>query len=306
MNARRIKVGVVAPSSRLERSMADRVKVLAEAHFPGIELHFHPQCFFSAGHFAGTDAERAAAFVEIANDPSFDAVWFGIVMIVWLEIGFITPPVGLNLFVIQGLTPGATAARMAAIHDPSTDLVDHANTVNRCLTCGACEVRCPQGVRFTEFARGLRAELPHELAQLRREADRARSGEIRREYMRDIEDMRRDLAAIDAEAAHVVLVAEGNRLARRLPRLCRGPAAHLAAAAPLASPPCRGKEGGGGRGEAPLVQLILPRRLQRQRRSQIAKEKPPIQRPYRRRQQGLLGCSARRQTSSIHRTLDLG
>jgi C4-dicarboxylate transporter DctM subunit len=39
----------------------------------------------------------------------FDPVWFGIVMIVWLEIGLITPPVGLNLFVIQGLTPGASA-----------------------------------------------------------------------------------------------------------------------------------------------------------------------------------------------------
>jgi tripartite ATP-independent transporter DctM subunit len=42
----------------------------------------------------------------------FDPVWFGIIMIVWLEIGFITPPVGLNLFVIQGLTPGATARDM--------------------------------------------------------------------------------------------------------------------------------------------------------------------------------------------------
>ena len=39
----------------------------------------------------------------------FDPIWFGIIMIVWLEIGLITPPVGLNLFVIQGLTPGATA-----------------------------------------------------------------------------------------------------------------------------------------------------------------------------------------------------
>jgi TRAP-type C4-dicarboxylate transport system permease large subunit len=39
----------------------------------------------------------------------FDPVWFGIVMVVWLEIGLITPPVGLNLFVIQGLTPGASA-----------------------------------------------------------------------------------------------------------------------------------------------------------------------------------------------------
>jgi C4-dicarboxylate transporter, DctM subunit len=42
----------------------------------------------------------------------FDPIWFGIIMIVWLQIGFITPPVGLNLFVIQGLTPGATARDM--------------------------------------------------------------------------------------------------------------------------------------------------------------------------------------------------
>ena len=41
----------------------------------------------------------------------FDPVWFGIVMIVWLEIGFITPPVGLNLFVIQNLDARAAAAR---------------------------------------------------------------------------------------------------------------------------------------------------------------------------------------------------
>jgi C4-dicarboxylate transporter DctM subunit len=39
----------------------------------------------------------------------FDPVWFGIVMVVWLEIGLITPPVGLNLFVIQGLMPGSSA-----------------------------------------------------------------------------------------------------------------------------------------------------------------------------------------------------
>jgi muramoyltetrapeptide carboxypeptidase len=74
---RRIKVGIVAPSSRLEPAMADRVKALAAARFPTIELHFHPQCFLSAGHFAGSDADRTAALVEIANDASFDALWFG-------------------------------------------------------------------------------------------------------------------------------------------------------------------------------------------------------------------------------------
>jgi tripartite ATP-independent transporter DctM subunit len=33
----------------------------------------------------------------------FDPVWFGIVMVVLIEMGLITPPVGLNLFVVHGL-----------------------------------------------------------------------------------------------------------------------------------------------------------------------------------------------------------
>ncbi len=40
------------------------------------DLRFHPQCFLSDGHFAGSDAVRTAAFVEAANDPGVDAVWF--------------------------------------------------------------------------------------------------------------------------------------------------------------------------------------------------------------------------------------
>jgi C4-dicarboxylate transporter, DctM subunit len=39
----------------------------------------------------------------------FDPVWFGIIMVIWLEIGLITPPVGLNLFVIQNMMRGTTA-----------------------------------------------------------------------------------------------------------------------------------------------------------------------------------------------------
>jgi muramoyltetrapeptide carboxypeptidase len=74
---RRIKIGIVAPSSRLEHAMADRVTALAAARFPAVELHFHPQCFLSSGHFAGSDAERASALVEIANDAAFDVLWFG-------------------------------------------------------------------------------------------------------------------------------------------------------------------------------------------------------------------------------------
>jgi muramoyltetrapeptide carboxypeptidase len=74
---RTLKIGIVAPASRLEPAMAGRVTKLAAERHPSAELHFHPQCYLSSGHFAGVDAARAAAFVEIANDASFDALWFG-------------------------------------------------------------------------------------------------------------------------------------------------------------------------------------------------------------------------------------
>jgi len=74
---RRVRVGIVAPGSRLEQSTAERVSALAAERQPEVELAFHPQCQMSSGHFAGPDAARSAAFVEIANDPSLDAVWFG-------------------------------------------------------------------------------------------------------------------------------------------------------------------------------------------------------------------------------------
>jgi C4-dicarboxylate transporter, DctM subunit len=44
----------------------------------------------------------------------YDPVWFGIVMVIWLEMGFITPPVGLNLFVIQGVARGSRMRDIAA------------------------------------------------------------------------------------------------------------------------------------------------------------------------------------------------
>jgi len=35
----------------------------------------------------------------------FDAVWFGVVYVVMAEIAMITPPIGLNLFVLHGVVP---------------------------------------------------------------------------------------------------------------------------------------------------------------------------------------------------------
>jgi muramoyltetrapeptide carboxypeptidase len=71
------RIGVVAPASHIDESIVARVQAVAQAtSCDQVELVFHPQCFLSWGHFAGEDAARADAFVEIANDDSFDALWW--------------------------------------------------------------------------------------------------------------------------------------------------------------------------------------------------------------------------------------
>jgi tripartite ATP-independent transporter DctM subunit len=39
-------------------------------------------------------------------DLGFDPIWFGVIMVSVVEVGLITPPVGMNLFVILASTPG--------------------------------------------------------------------------------------------------------------------------------------------------------------------------------------------------------
>jgi muramoyltetrapeptide carboxypeptidase len=73
-----IRIGVVAPGTRIDAELAARLKAFAADSFldRAPEIVVHPQCFLSAGHFAGDDDARLKAVVEVANDPSFDAVWF--------------------------------------------------------------------------------------------------------------------------------------------------------------------------------------------------------------------------------------
>jgi muramoyltetrapeptide carboxypeptidase len=78
MNGDKCKIGVVAPASRMSEDVAASVPALAARLYPDLttEIVFHPQCFASHGHFAGDDETRAQAFLDVANDASYDAVWF--------------------------------------------------------------------------------------------------------------------------------------------------------------------------------------------------------------------------------------
>lgn len=41
----------------------------------------------------------------VIQELHFDPIWFGVLMVIVLEVGLITPPVGLNVFVIKGAAP---------------------------------------------------------------------------------------------------------------------------------------------------------------------------------------------------------
>ena len=38
----------------------------------------------------------------IIESLMFDPIWYGVLMVIVLEVGLITPPVGLNVFVLKG------------------------------------------------------------------------------------------------------------------------------------------------------------------------------------------------------------
>ncbi|MCB1866478.1 MAG: TRAP transporter large permease [Chromatiales bacterium] len=47
----------------------------------------------------------APTLVPIVIAAGFDPIWFGVILTLNMEIGLITPPVGLNLYVINGIVP---------------------------------------------------------------------------------------------------------------------------------------------------------------------------------------------------------
>ena len=69
---------MVAPASRIGEEVPAAMQALVGSLYPDgrVEVVFHPQCFGADGHFAGSDVARADAFVDVANDPAFDALWW--------------------------------------------------------------------------------------------------------------------------------------------------------------------------------------------------------------------------------------
>ncbi|HBU54888.1 TRAP transporter large permease [Sulfitobacter pontiacus] len=44
-------------------------------------------------------------FLPVVQSYGFDAIWFGILFIIMMEVGYMTPPFGFNLFYLKGVAP---------------------------------------------------------------------------------------------------------------------------------------------------------------------------------------------------------
>jgi tripartite ATP-independent transporter DctM subunit len=53
----------------------------------------------------------APIFFPLAKTLGFDLTWFGLIMLLALEVGYTTPPFGLLLFVMKGVAPPETTMR---------------------------------------------------------------------------------------------------------------------------------------------------------------------------------------------------
>jgi TRAP-type C4-dicarboxylate transport system permease large subunit len=52
--------------------------------------------------------------IPIMQTLGYDLIWFGVIMVIVLEMGLIDPPVGINVFIVKGLVPDVPMGQIFA------------------------------------------------------------------------------------------------------------------------------------------------------------------------------------------------
>ena len=52
--------------------------------------------------------------IPIMQALGYDPIWFGVIMVIVLEMGLIDPPVGINVFIVKGLVPDVPMSEIFA------------------------------------------------------------------------------------------------------------------------------------------------------------------------------------------------
>jgi C4-dicarboxylate transporter DctM subunit len=87
----------------------DVARLIAAAEFGPYQLILVLGAFYIV---LGLFLDGISITLPLIVRAGFDPLWFGIFLVIMVELGQITPPVGFNLFVLQGLT-GHTISRVA-------------------------------------------------------------------------------------------------------------------------------------------------------------------------------------------------
>ena len=74
--------------------MAVMISILATYVLLGMVIEGLPMIFLTV-----------PIFVPVVQSLGFDLIWFGIVMVMVVEISLITPPIGLNVFIMKSMLP---------------------------------------------------------------------------------------------------------------------------------------------------------------------------------------------------------
>ena len=51
------------------------------------------------------------AFLPVVQAYGWDPIWFGVIFIIMMEVGYMTPPFGFNLFYLKGVAPPEVTMR---------------------------------------------------------------------------------------------------------------------------------------------------------------------------------------------------
>jgi len=68
-----------------------------------VTIYFFGGCFMDALAFVTL---TVPIFFPLVNSLGFDPIWFGIIIVMVTEMGVITPPVGINVYVVFGVAKG--------------------------------------------------------------------------------------------------------------------------------------------------------------------------------------------------------
>ncbi|WP_299982749.1 TRAP transporter large permease subunit [Desulfobacula sp.] len=85
-----------------------KASILSLEYSPWVILIAMQLLFFVLGMFldpAGIIMLTTPIFVPIIVELGFDPLWFGILFVINMEMAYITPPFGFNLFIMKGIVP---------------------------------------------------------------------------------------------------------------------------------------------------------------------------------------------------------